>query len=1449
ASGNLLLFGVPTGNYRLTIKAPGYEDASKDVLLGRNLNPTPKLSISLTPSGDEAKNAAPSSKEIAAALKARDWKRLIALLEAEKKSDLKKRDTVAWQANIDAINGALQTLKDERMKWLLDWEGYVRAVELVDNRAYDQLKQEVAQQLTRFENQCFRNGADPEHLRGDRCRKEGYAYEENCLPKSLRLAHSDEQLRIRASRNLLPNEVHLMHSTGFTSYQSFFNKLEELNQKHGLPFPYPEPVVARLKYQSQCAKLADDKAGKKQDDLADLKVGLKAPTSAVPLGKPVTLSVSASGGKGPYRYDWSGASGGGTRATLLPTWAGDWTVSVTVRDAEGKGGTASATIMVAPMKIRLAGAKGQVFYGSEAKLSTEGLGLELPAPAANPCAGKAPSNNPFDECNKVQIDPCATPGSPFCVDYKNSGSVNHTGGKSRNVPPVDDGQHQYVPNPSQEFIKPPVEIGYRIVWQAEPGLTFNPPTSDNGTTKVSYDRMGQVKLWCEVLKQVDGVYQTVGECDQVTVTVVAPKLSLSFSPVDGQAHIGQEVRARITTQPSVPAKLINYRWLEPGTANRMEYGDNAGEIGFKVKDASTLVLKALARVPYHGDDLGTVDATYTGAAYTVKAWLVEPGIRPMMWDAKKGGLIPVPKGAYATHERISLRAEIQGGTTEVVRWNWTVNDGTSISNPISQTPTVTRSSPGEISAQVEARNAEGALLGSADVSASVIDASERAPVPTTPNVTLKPEKDDPERGERVWIEAEVSGGKAPYRYTWQGARGSGARVQVTASKTGGYLVSVRVRDSKGQTGTASVSLNVQPNQADRAKEEANRLGDQAREQLRQGDLPGAIQSARESQKLDPASARKIAIEVADSAKKAGWNSVYQRDFAQASVNLEAAHDLNPGDKDATDKLNKAKRFAQVWPRVEAKAREFDAQMADKKVWSAQKTLLQMQDLQQEMTGGMSNPLSKQAMDDFNAGMAEYSRFMLEVESNNTRTFKEKNWQAMLENAETALRREHNPTNERQLKSHVDFARQMLREQAAKPVQNVTGGVAGGVAGTWAINGNGHRGKLELNQQGGQLSGRVWYDSLGKWEELRDLRFDGRTLTFTRPIRNLDQGYTGTLSGNEFKGNFTQQGTSRIYSWSAQMKEPASPEAPSVAASAGTGGASLTLDRTRFEPGAAIAVHFTAPTSWPSNAWVGIIPSRIAHGEEKENDRHDVSYQYLKKRASGTLTFTAPAAGDWDFRMHDTDSNGKEFASISFTVGATSEAAPKSTTNMTGETNLARGKPASQSSRSQWSRPDDPQRAVDGVINGGYGFHTNKEANPWWQVDLGAPYRVTEVRIYNRLDSNKERARTVQLMLSDDGQSWRTVYRHNGSIFGGKDGKPLIVDLNGDPARHVRLQLNETTWFHLDEVEVIGSDAGRDYTGYSPQAANSPPPAETANLLDQVDAIKDTWKGLKGLFGK
>ena len=100
-----------------------------------------------------------------------------------------------------------------------------------------------------------------------------------------------------------------------------------------------------------------------------------------------------------------------------------------------------------------------------------------------------------------------------------------------------------------------------------------------------------------------------------------------------------------------------------------------------------------------------------------------------------------------------------------------------------------------------------------------------------------------------------------------------------------------------------------------------------------------------------------------------------------------------------------------------------------------------------------------------------------------------------------------------------------------------------------------------------------------------------------------------------------------------------------------GNASLSLDKKYFSPGETIMVQFTAPGNWPDNAWVGIIPASIPHGSEAVNDQHDITYQYLGKRTAGSLTFKAPTTpGNWDFRLHNTDSNGKEFASANFQVG-------------------------------------------------------------------------------------------------------------------------------------------------------------------------------------------------------
>ena len=122
-----------------------------------------------------------------------------------------------------------------------------------------------------------------------------------------------------------------------------------------------------------------------------------------------------------------------------------------------------------------------------------------------------------------------------------------------------------------------------------------------------------------------------------------------------------------------------------------------------------------------------------------------------------------------------------------------------------------------------------------------------------------------------------------------------------------------------------------------------------------------------------------------------------------------------------------------------------------------------------------------------------------------------------------------------------------------------------------------------------------------------------------------------------------------------------------------------------------------------------------------------------------------------------------------------------------------------------STSQDAAGACDGIKDGRYGFHTGLDDHPWWHVDLGSVMPIHQVVIYNRCDA-ADRTRNLHILLSNDGITWRTVYRHDGSIFyGATDGKPLIIKLADLPGRFVRVQLPDSGYMHLDEVEVYSSE--------------------------------------------
>ena len=120
---------------------------------------------------------------------------------------------------------------------------------------------------------------------------------------------------------------------------------------------------------------------------------------------------------------------------------------------------------------------------------------------------------------------------------------------------------------------------------------------------------------------------------------------------------------------------------------------------------------------------------------------------------------------------------------------------------------------------------------------------------------------------------------------------------------------------------------------------------------------------------------------------------------------------------------------------------------------------------------------------------------------------------------------------------------------------------------------------------------------------------------------------------------------------------------------------------------------------------------------------------------------------------------------------------------------------------------DAVGGCDGVKDGEWGFHTENEPDPWWQIDLEKPTPLDRILLFNRCDECAGRNARILVLLSDDAKNFRQAYQHDGTTFYGQtDKKPLSVAMNGAKARYVRLQLPGTSYFHLDEVEIYPTGA-------------------------------------------
>ena len=126
-----------------------------------------------------------------------------------------------------------------------------------------------------------------------------------------------------------------------------------------------------------------------------------------------------------------------------------------------------------------------------------------------------------------------------------------------------------------------------------------------------------------------------------------------------------------------------------------------------------------------------------------------------------------------------------------------------------------------------------------------------------------------------------------------------------------------------------------------------------------------------------------------------------------------------------------------------------------------------------------------------------------------------------------------------------------------------------------------------------------------------------------------------------------------------------------------------------------------------------------------------------------------------------------------------------------------------SSTSSWDTPARYARCIDATPAEANGFHTAKESSPWAVVVLPGPADVYGVVVENN-SAGQNRARQVPLevQVSEDGESWQTVYRDD------EVRETYKVNLRSASrrARQVRVRRapdDKNEVFHLGKILVYG----------------------------------------------
>ncbi len=111
-----------------------------------------------------------------------------------------------------------------------------------------------------------------------------------------------------------------------------------------------------------------------------------------------------------------------------------------------------------------------------------------------------------------------------------------------------------------------------------------------------------------------------------------------------------------------------------------------------------------------------------------------------------------------------------------------------------------------------------------------------------------------------------------------------------------------------------------------------------------------------------------------------------------------------------------------------------------------------------------------------------------------------------------------------------------------------------------------------------------------------------------------------------------------------------------------------------------------------------------------------------------------------------------------------------------------------------------QSLVGEKAAGEFAFHTNQEANPWVDLDLGRVVTVAGLLVKNR-EQFKERASALHASVSLDGEKWEEIWHADSPE------EQWEIPVREQKARYLRLELQPASpeYLHLRQVEVWGKE--------------------------------------------